>query len=53
MTIRDLDVTGSDLLKLGLSGKQVGETLEWLIHIVLENPKLNDKSTLLAMVGNI
>ena len=53
VTIRDLDVTGSDLLKLGLSGKQVGETLEWLIHIVLENPKLNDKSTLLAMVGNI
>ena len=53
VTIRDLDITGSDLLKLGLSGKQVGETLEWLIHIVLENPKLNDKSTLLAMVGNI
>lgn len=53
VTIKDLDVTGNDLIELGISGKEVGEKLEWLMHIVLENPKLNDKSTLLAMVGNI
>ncbi len=50
ISLRDLDVTGDDLLERGYSGKKIGETLDWLMHIVLENPKLNDKETLLDML---
>ena len=50
ISLRKLDVTGDDLLERGYSGKKIGETLEWLMHIVLENPKLNDKETLLDML---
>ncbi len=50
ISLKDLDVTGDDLLERGYSGKKIGETLDWLMHIVLENPKLNDKETLLDML---
>ena len=43
-------ISGDDLMSMGLSGPEIGETLEWLLHIVLENPKLNEKRTLLAML---
>ena len=53
ISVIDLDITGNDLMEYGLSGVQIGKTLNELLHIVIENPKLNEKSTLLAMIEHI
>jgi tRNA nucleotidyltransferase (CCA-adding enzyme) len=45
----DLAVTGRDLEALGLSGKQVGDTLAALLDRVLEDPSANDRERLLAL----
>ena len=47
-----LAVNGSDLMELGIVGEQIGETLNWLLHIVMENPALNNKNTLISFVEN-
>ena len=52
VTVRDLDISGTDLVNRGLSGAKVGETLEWLLDIVLENPRLNERETLMAMLDD-
>jgi len=52
ISIKDLNVNGSDLMEYGLKGPQIGETLDELLHIVMENPKLNEKETLIAMIEN-
>ena len=52
VNVRDLDISGTDLVNRGLSGAKVGETLEWLLDIVLENPRLNEKETLMAMLDD-
>ncbi len=52
VNVRDLDISGTDLVNRGLRGEKVGETLEWLLDIVLENPRLNEKDTLMAMLDN-
>ena len=53
ISVKDLDITGNDLMEYGISGVQIGKTLNELLHIVIENPKLNEKSTLLAMIEHI
>ena len=49
-TIKDLDITGLDLIEYGLKGTQIGSTLNYLLDIVIENPKLNDKATLIGLL---
>jgi tRNA nucleotidyltransferase (CCA-adding enzyme) len=46
----DLAITGKDLEALGLSGKRIGETLATLLDRVLEEPALNTREQLLALV---
>lgn len=53
ISIKDLDINGNDLMEYGLSGKRIGETLDELLHIVMENPRLNDKATLIALIENL
>ena len=53
ISIKDLDISGSDLMELGMSGPRIGETLNSMLHIVMEHPKLNDKETLIAMLGTL
>lgn len=53
ISVRDLDITGNDLMEYGLQGPQIGKTLNNLLHIVIENPKLNDKATLIAMIEHL
>lgn len=53
ISIKDLDITGNDLMEYGLKGPAIGETLEKLLHIVIENPKLNEKATLIALIENL
>lgn len=50
VSLKDLDVTGSDLIALGMQpGRQIGEVLHELLEMVLENPALNKKEELLEI----
>jgi len=53
ISVKDLDITGNDLMEYGLKGPAIGETLEKFLKIVIENPKLNEKSTLIALIENL
>ena len=54
LSIRDLAVTGSDLIALGMEpGKRIGETLNQLLELVLEHPEWNTKEKLLEQVHKI
>lgn len=53
ISIKDLDITGNDLMEYGLKGPKIGETLEALLHVVIENPKMNDKATLIELLQNL
>lgn len=53
ISVKDLDITGNDLIEYGLKGPQIGRTLENLLQIVIENPKLNDKATLIALIEHL
>lgn len=49
-SLKMLAVSGSDLLAAGIGpGKAVGETLNFLLDQVLQDPGLNQKETLLSM----
>ncbi len=46
--VKDLAVNGNDLIGLGYpAGPAIGDTLAKLLDIVLDDPKMNDKETLL------
>ena len=49
--LKDLAVTGSDLISAGMKpGKEIGEVLNRLLEVVLEEPEQNDKATLMEYV---
>lgn len=49
LSIRELAVSGSDLIALGLApGPQIGELLKILLSIVLDDPKQNTREVLLG-----
>ncbi|MCR5666296.1 MAG: CCA tRNA nucleotidyltransferase [Eubacterium sp.] len=51
LKIKDLAVDGKDLIDAGVpQGKLIGENLSMMLDKVLENPKLNNKETLLEMI---
>ncbi len=51
LCIKDLPIKGSDLLELGIpQGKFIGEVLNYLLSLVIENPKLNTKETLIELL---
>lgn len=47
-TLKDLAVTGNDLLKLGFSGEKIGEKLNHLLDAVIEEKVENSKTCLLT-----
>lgn len=47
-SLRDLAVNGRDLMALGLRGREVGETLQFLLDAVLDGAE-NDRETLLKL----
>jgi tRNA nucleotidyltransferase (CCA-adding enzyme) len=49
LTRAQLAISGSDLLELGIEGRDVGSTLSALLDRVLEQPSLNHRETLLAL----
>jgi tRNA nucleotidyltransferase (CCA-adding enzyme) len=46
----DLAITGTDLQALGVSGPQIGATLATLMDRVLDDPALNTRDSLLAII---
>lgn len=51
VSVKELAIDGRDLLSLGVKqGKQIGELLNSLLDIVLEEPEKNTKEILLAFV---
>jgi tRNA nucleotidyltransferase (CCA-adding enzyme) len=55
LSVRDLVVDGQDVmreLRIG-PGRKVGEVLECLLEKVIEDPKLNDRETLLRMIRDL
>ena len=49
VSISELAIDGSALCDLGLSGKEIGQTLHYLLDAVIEQPELNTKDILLEM----
>jgi len=51
VSLKDLAVKGKDLIELGYKeGKEIGQMLKELLHLVLEKPALNQKKILLTRV---
>ena len=51
---KDLAVGGHELMDLGVpEGPQIGQTLNALVQLVLDNPELNTKEQLLALAKNM
>ncbi len=51
--ISHLNINGEDLLKLGVSGKAIGESLNKILTYVIKNPDKNNKESLIKFISNI
>ncbi|MEF9991108.1 MAG: polynucleotide adenylyltransferase [Romboutsia sp.] len=51
-SIKNIDISGNDLVKLGYRGKDIGERLELLLNEVIKNPELNKKNKLIKLLEN-
>ena len=40
-------------MEYGLKGPEIGKTLKELLGVVIENPRLNDKATLIALIEHL
>ncbi len=47
LTLKDLDISGHDLKKMGLEGKQIGQCLDFLLEQVVQETLPNEKPSLL------
>ncbi len=53
LTVHDLDISGYDLFSLGYPpGKEIGEAMDYLLDQVINNPSLNQRDTLIALLMN-
>lgn len=51
LTVHDLDINGYDLLSLGFPpGKEIGKAMNYLLDQVVDNPGLNKRETLVALL---
>ena len=50
LSLKDLAVNGHDLMALGLSGKVIGQTLNRLLELVMDEQIKNEKDALLAHI---
>lgn len=49
--LKDLAVSGSDLIEAGMKpGKELGQALEHLLEVVLEDPDMNSKESLMDLI---
>lgn len=50
LKISDLKIDGNDLIKLGFSGKEIGQNLEFLLDKVIKNEVENEKEKLIEIL---
>ena len=50
--ISQLALSGSDLLNLGVKGKDIGEKLDFLLNTVITHPEYNSRDKLLNLICN-
>ena len=50
LSLKDLAVNGYDMIKLGLSGKQIGDALNCCLDYILEHPECNTKEALIKYI---
>ena len=50
--IRHLDITGDDIMSLGISGSKIADALNYLIDEVIINPELNQKEKLIKIINH-
>lgn len=51
VSLKDLAITGRDLIDMGMTpGKEIGETLNRLLDIVIEDPEKNTKEELMQLI---
>ena len=48
--IKDLKINGDDLKNIGIKGKEIGEALDFLLELITDDPKLNNKDKLLEII---
>ena len=53
LSVRELDINGNDLKMLGMTGKRIGETLDFLLDKVLKEEIVNKKEVLLIKAKDI
>ncbi len=52
LSTKDLMINGKDLIELGYKqGKEIGDALNYLLELVLENSKLNTKENLIKIIN--
>ena len=51
--INELDISGNDLISIGINGTDIGKTQIFLQDYVINNPKDNKKTILLSIAKNI
>lgn len=51
--IKDLAVTGNDILSLGINGKDIGKVMNGILDEVMKNPELNSREKLLNLAVEI
>jgi tRNA nucleotidyltransferase (CCA-adding enzyme) len=49
--LADLSVNGYDLIELGLSGKEIGSTLNYLLELVMDDKINNNKEEMLELIS--
>lgn len=52
-SMQTLAVSGEDLMKQGLKGKDIGDMLNFLLDYVIEHPRNNERNILLSFVGTV
>lgn len=50
-TLKELAISGEDLLKRGITGKKIGENLQFALELVLHDEAANDREVLLSRIG--
>jgi tRNA nucleotidyltransferase (CCA-adding enzyme) len=51
--LSDLKINGKDLSLMGVKGKMIGETLSELLRVVVDEPLLNDRDTLVRLASEM
>ena len=53
LSLKDLAINGNDLIKFGITGRKIGETLHFLLEQVMDEQLPNDRQTLLDQIKTL